>query len=503
MAIALLIHFEFSYDNYHNESERIYRVASSWPNQDFKIYATPIPLAEEIRQRVTGVEKVAIGLPQFSSTVWISPEKIFKQSKMIIADKGFIDIFKFESVAGDLHTAIIKPYTALLSQSTATKFFGEENPIGKSFKLRNKFDITVGGVYKDLPANSNLPATIILSYVENEEYLNNGDTWYFGRIPWTKLQAVTYITLEKSQSVEGLQLQLDRLAEKNINKFPENDKDVRGQLILQQLSSVHLQPEYRGSGWVSAIAPSWLWFFGSIGAIVLALACINFLNLTTAQAVTRAREVGVRKMVGAGRFELINQFLCETMLIVGLAWLVSVPLVLFSLPAINALLGKNISIDGIPSLQFLVMAVGFVVVISFLAGIYPAWFIARFKAADSLKGSSGYSSSSWLRRSLVVTQMSVSVILLVVVIAVFNQVRYVKNINLGVIRKNVLSIEIPDKQKGLALAEELRNLNSVNAVSLARTQAVSDDHWWNGISANKDENQTASVCAIHADANYY
>ena len=502
LVIALLLHFELTYDDYHNHTDRIYRISSSWPAQNFKIYATPIPLAEEIRHHTTGAEKVAMGLPQFNSTVWISPEKIFKQSKMIIAEPEFIDIFKFESVAGDLHASMAQPYTALLSQSAAIKFFGAENPIGKSFKLRSKFDITVGGVYRDLPANSNLPVSVILSYVENEEYLNNGDTWYFGHIPWTKLQAVTYILLEENHTPAAFQQQLDRVAEKNINSSPEIDRDVRGQLLLQPLSDIHLQKEYRGSGWVSAIAPSWLWFFGSIGVVVLALACINFLNLSTAQAVTRAREVGVRKVVGAGKFELINQFLCETVLLVGCAWLISIPIVTFSLPTINGLLGKSISLDPIMSLQFGFIAISSAIVISLLAGIYPAWFIARFKPADSLKGSSGYSSTAWLRKSLVVAQMGVSVILLVVVLVTLNQVKYVKNIDLGVISKNVLSLEIPDKRKGLALADQLKNLSSVKAVSLSRTQPVNDDHWWNGISTTK-ASQTTATCAIHADAHYY
>ncbi len=420
----------------------------------------------------------------------------------MIAEPGFIDLFRFESVVGDLRAAMAKPYTALLSQSVATKFFGDENPIGKSFKWRGKFDITVGGVYRDLPANSNLPASVILSYVENEEYLNNGDAWYFGRIPWTKLQAVTYLLLEENYSVQAFQQQLDRLAEKNINSSPDIDKDIRGELLLQPLSDIHLQPEYRGSGWVSAIKPSWLWFFGSIGLVVLALACINFVNLTTAQAVTRAREVGVRKVAGAGRFQLIHQFLSETILLVGFAWLISIPIVVFSLPFINQLLEKNISINPIISIPFLTVAITCVIVISLLAGIYPAWQIARFKPAESLKGSSGNLSSAWLRKSLVVAQMSVSVVLLGVVLVALNQVKYVKSIDLGVIRKNVLSVEIPDKRKGLALAHQLKALTNVEAVSLSRTQPVSDDHWWNGISVTQGS-QNTSVCAIHADAQYY
>ena len=502
IVIALLLHFELSYDDYHNHPERIYRISSSWPSQDFKIYATPIPLAEEIRQHTTGAEKVAMGLPQFSSTIWISPERIFRQSKIIIAEPGFIDLFSFEPLAGNFNATMKKPFTALLSQSAAIKFFGEENPIGKSFKFRSKFNITVGGIYRDLPANSNLPVSVILSYVENEEYLNNGDTWYFGNIPWTKLQAVTYISLEENQTAEAFQQQLNRLAEKNINSSLEIDKDVRGQLLLQALSNIHLQTEYRGSGWVSAIKPSWLWFFGSIGIVVLLLACINFLNISTAQAVTRAKEVGVRKVVGAGRFQLINQFLCETVLLVVFAWLISIPIVTFSLPAINGMLEKSISIDPIMSLPFVIAAITSVIVISLLAGIYPAWFIARFKPVDSLKGNSGNSSSAWLRKCLVVAQMGVSVILLVVVLVTLNQVKHVKNIDPGVIRKNVLSVEIPDKWKGLALAEQLKNLSSVKGVSLSRTQPINDDHWWNGISAT-EESQTSSACAIHADEHYY
>lgn len=499
LTIGLLLRHEFTYDDYHRKENRIFRVNASFPAQDFNIYATPILLADEIRQHASGVERVALALPQFTSTVWISQEKVFKQSQVIIAEPTFIDIFKFEPIVGDFHKALKKPYTALLSESTASKFFGNDNPVGKSFKFRNEFNITVEGVYKDLPSNTNLPVSAILSYVDNVKYLNNGDTWYFGQSPWVKLQACTYLLLEQRQDLEAFQTQLNRIAEKNINSSPEVDKDVKGQFLLQSLSNIHLEPEFRGP-WVRPIQPTWLWFFGGIGLIVLTLACINFLNLSTAQAMTRTREIGVRKVVGARKSQLMGQFLCETIILVFVAWVISVVLVKLFLPFINTLIEKQILFD-LWSPQLLITIAASIIVVGLLSGIYPAWVVARIRPALNLKSGQMSIGGSWSRKSLVILQLGVSMVLLVIVVVTTRQVNYIKNLDLGVITKSVIGVEIPDRKRGQTFASELMRVPGVKVVSLARTQAVNDDHWWNGISAN-EESQSITACAIHADSHY-
>ncbi len=500
LGIALLLQHELTYDDYHKNANRIYRINSSFPTQDFSIYATPIPLAEEIRQHTSGTEFVAMALPQFTSTIWISPEKVFKQSQVVIAEPAFIDIFKFETIDGDFRQALQKPFTALLSKSTAIKFFGTEDPVGKSFKFRNEFNVTIGGVYKDLPPNTNMPVDIILSYVNNEKYLNNGDTWYFGHMPWVKLQACTYVMLNERLDIEMFQSQLNRIAEKNINSASEIDKEVKGKFLLQPLSRIHLEPEFR-SPWVSPVQPMWLWFFGVIGLIVLVLACINFFNLSTAQSITRAREIGIRKVVGARRSQLVGQVLCETVLLVAVAWLLSIVLVKLLLPAINALIGKQI-LFNVWSAKLLVAIVASAIVVSLASGIYPALIIARFKPSLLLKAGQAPTGRSWLRKALVSVQLAVSMVLLVVVVAITRQVDFVKNLDLGVATKNVLGVEIPDKRRAQAFVSELMQIPGISTVSLARTQAVNDDHWWNGVSAAK-ESKTTTACVIHADSNYF
>ncbi len=503
LVIGLLLRFELRHDDYHDNVDQIYRVTAEFPNQDFSIYATPIPLADEIRRQTTGARHVALGLPQFNSTVWISPERIFKQPRMIIAEPEFIDIFKFEPVAGELRLTLTKPYTALLSESTAKKFFGDEDPLGKSFRFRSQFDITVGGVFKDLPANTNLPVSVILSFVDNEKYLNNGDTWYFGSIPWTKLQACTYVLLNDQQDAAGFQKQLDRIAEKNINSSPDIDKDVRGQLLLQRLASIHLQPSFRGGPWVSAINPSWIWFFGSIGAVVLALACINFFNLSTAQSITRAKEIAVRKVAGARKIQLVSQFLSETFLLVGVSWVISLLVVKVALPAINQLVGREISLAPLLSPQSIVFIAVSILGVCMVAGLYPAWLVARFEPATTLRtGGHKATGSSPVRRGLVVLQLGVSIVLMFIVVVITRQMDYVNQVDLGVEKDHVLSVDLPDRRKALALSSELLSVNGIKAVSFARTQPVSDDHWWNGVSSTSDS-QTSAVCAIHADAKYF
>ena len=239
--------------------------------------------------------------------------------------KHHLDVFDIKTLEGEARKALNKPFQALLSQSTANKYFGEIDPIGKVIKLQNKYLFTVAGIIEDPPANTSLPADILLSFADNLELLDNGDTWFFGDFEWVKLQTSTFVLLENESDITNIQSQITAIANKQVNANPLLSEKIHASFELQPLKEIHFDTHRFGGGpWVSAVSKSWLIFFATIGVFVLALACVNFLNLSTAKAVTRAKEVGIRKSIGALKSQLVFQFLTEAFLLVLVATLLSI-----------------------------------------------------------------------------------------------------------------------------------------------------------------------------------
>ena len=254
--IGLFVKHELSFDVYHSKTDRIYRVNSVWTEtgKQFNLYASPFPLAEAIRNDISGIETVALARPQFKAMIEISPQKIFKQDHVLIVEPAFLDIFNIEIVSGDATKALIIPYQAIVTETIAKKYFGNEDAIGKTFKYRDKFIITIGGIMRDLPSNTSLPASILLSYVPNEEFLDHGDTWYFGDFAWNKLAVVTYIVIDEKTDPRHVETQLKQIADKNINSAPTVDKAIQGSFEIQQLHDIHFDTKRFGGGpWVAAI----------------------------------------------------------------------------------------------------------------------------------------------------------------------------------------------------------------------------------------------------------
>lgn len=507
LSIGLFLRYELSFDTNHKKAARTYRVNSVWTEggKQFNLYATPMPLADVLRNEVSGLEKVVRMRPQFATVIQINDEKLFKQERVLIAEPEFLDIFQVEIIKGDGRKALETPYQAVLTESIATKYFGNDDAIGQTFKYRDKFIITVGAVIRDLPTNTSLPASVLLSYVNNEEFLANGDTWYFGDSEWTKLAACSYVIVDENSDPENIEGQLKQVAEKNINSSPVLDKLVRGDFELQPLSDIHFDTKRFGGGpWMPAVNVSWLWFFGGIGIIVLVLACINFLNLSTAQAMTRIREVGIRKSIGARRSELLGQFLGEACILTLISGIFAVVITKLSLPWLNNLLDKEIEFHPLHSPEVIFALLLFIIITAILAGFYPAWIIAKFNPVIALKsGASGAgNNTSLLRKGLVVTQFTISAGLFIVVLFISQQVEFMRSKDLGFDKSNIVNVEIGDRDKVQTFCNELLQIPGVKDVSLVRSSPISDDHWWNTISQSESADRQ-TVCAIYGDEHFF
>ncbi|HEV7781927.1 MAG TPA: ABC transporter permease, partial [Chitinophagaceae bacterium] len=505
LLIGLFIRHETSFDMYHAKADRIWRVNQVWIDdgkKDFH-FSTPFPLADAIRSDISGIENVTKVHHPFNSIIEINPLKRFKEDYLMMTDPEFLDVFDVKVLEGNAHEALREPNRALLTESTAKKYYGTEDPVGKVFKFNNKYDITVAGVIADFPGNTHLPANILLSFSSDEGYLRTS-TKHYGSVSGGS----TFIVLPKGAKADArLLASLNGIYERNVNHAPWMRKTSSMEMELQPLSDIHFNSKYAGGGqWVKAINKSWLWFFGSVGLAVLVLACINFVNLSTAQAITRAKEVGVRKTVGAGKFQLIMQFLQEALLLVFIAGILGIIITKIALPYINELTGKEITFDVFHSYLLLGSLLGGILLTALLAGFYPAWLITKFHPATTLKSGSVNSNpqSALLRKGLVITQFSISVCLLIAVLLIGKQMNYMRTKDLGFDKDNILLVDFPgDKpaKKELFHTALLQD-PQVKNISFSTSPPSGDErtHWGTVMSViGNDDPNMKRVTTIMAD----
>jgi len=503
LLIGLFLKHELSYDTYHKKADRIYRINSSWtdPGQFNKHYSTPTPLAATMRSEVTGTEAVAMWHPVDNAIIEINPQKRFSQNHVMVTEPEFLDVFDVTVLKGNAKQILKTPFQCLLTEETAKKFFGNEDPIGKTFKYKNQYNITVAGLIKDFPATTHMPATMLMSYIPDDNFINGGhDSWTF--VSGTE----TFVVMPPGQDAKKLEPQLKKIADAKINSNAGMPKGTRSDFTVQPLSDIHFNSDYAGGGqWVPAVKTSWLWFFASIGLAVLILACINFVNLSTAQALTRAKEVGVRKSIGASRYQLVIGFLREAWVLAAIAGLISIVVAKAVLPSINTLLEMEIQFDFWHSPGIWIsLGVG-VLITGILAGLYPAWITARFNPVVVLKAGStvaGDKGSAWLRRGLVVLQFSISVGLLVAVAVISQQVKFLHAKSLGFNKDNVLLVG-GDRQKFNQFANELRQIPQVNGFTFENSAPSSDGMWSTvmSLTSGDDPNRTG-VKLLVTDENY-
>lgn len=501
--IGLFITYELSFDSYHEKAKRTFRITSVW-NDFGKVnahFSTPFPLAEEIRKTVSSVEHVTHIHHPREPIIEINAHKKFKQERVMMTDPEFLDVFNVSLIEGNAHETLRTPYQAVLTESTAKKFFGNENPIGKTFTYNDKFKITVGAIIKDFPGNTHLPASMLMSLSNDESFVQTSIT-NFGSVSGGS----TFIVVPERTNLKSIRSSITAIYNRTINSDPGLPKNVRAGAEIQPLSDVHFNSKYAGGGqWIQAFDKTWLWFFGSVGLAVLVLACINFVNLSTAQAITRAKEIGVRKSVGAGRLQLITQFLFEAWLLVFVAGILAIFIAKAALPYINNLGSKQIRFDIFHSPQLISALLAGILVTGLLAGLYPAWLISKYHPAVTLKSAQVPTDpkSSFLRKGLVVLQFTISIGLLIALMFMGKQMNFLKQKNLGFDKDNIVILPVPEKAKQEIFANELRKIRGVREVSFSTSPPNGSGHWGTVMSlTDGDDAGRQPVTTILGDHNY-
>jgi len=427
MAICILILLwvqdELNFDRFHENAENIYRVNMNDQNYGVVWPIVSIPVGPALKQEFPEVID-SVRVSDFRDLVTREEKKYDEIGAYV--DPSFFEIFSFPFVKGDSKTALSAPFAIVISQEMAKKFFGTEDPLGKNLKLNNALDFTVTGVIKDMPQNSHLHFDFLIPFEIFEKRDRDPSNW--GRF-----QVYTYVMLQDNTPSKDFENKIaGLLQEHNLREGPK--------LELEPLTRIHLYGVDGGG------EMRYVYVFSIIAVFILVIACINFMNLTTARSSTRAKEVGMRKVTGAQRADLIKQFMGESVLLSLIALTFSVVLVILLLPAFNNLADKHLVLNPQGNWSLLLGFVAIVLFSGLLAGSYPALFLSSFKPVNILSGSliqtSGRTKKTVFRKALVVIQFSISVFLIISTFVIFKQLHFIQNINLGYQKEHIITIPL-------------------------------------------------------------
>jgi putative ABC transport system permease protein len=435
MACCILIFIwvkdELSFDRFHENAESIFRVTEhqySSSGDYFPVAVTPWPLAEALKDDFPEITESA-RLRIVSGGLISYGDKKFYENNFVAVDPSFLKMFSFPLAEGDISTALTEPHTILITKETAARYFGNEDPLEKVLTFHNQYDFKVTGVLEDVPHNSHIKFDFLVPFASTLRDFGWTDSW--GTNNYT-----TYVQLGDNASVQ-------RISEKISDYLKKNNPQTGTKLILQPLTDIHLRSDYAIDLYGSTEEKSlYVYAFSAIALFVLFIACINFMNLSTARSEKRSKEVGLRKVVGARRHNIIAQFYGESLFMTIIAFVAAVFLVYLLLPSFNNVSGKQLTFDSMKEPVFLLGLLGIMLLTGLASGSYPAFVQSSFKPVDSLKGLgpriSPKSGKSTPRRTLVVIQFTLSIILVVGTLVVYKQIRFMLNKNLGYEKESIV-----------------------------------------------------------------
>lgn len=453
LVIFLVVRNELSYDNY-AKADRIYRVTLN--AIDFNSNVS-LAIAPKMRNDFPELEQVTQVMYSKEVMVKVNNNR-FRDNDFAFADEHFTSVFDFNWIAGDPKTALNEPNAIVLTETLAHKYFGDANPMGRVINIENQINAKVTGVIKDLPGNRSLPLQMIVSLETIKSQIKNNmdNFWNIGG------GFFTFILLPPNSSIKNIQSKVPAFLRKNWSI----EKDVR--LPMQPIKEIHFDQRYINNVITPTSKNTYYALFG-VAMLIIITACINFINLATAQAIKRSKEVGVRKVLGAMRSQLITQFMGETTVLVLIALVLGVSGAALFLTEAGAWL--NINIDARQLQEPLVIGIiaGLTIVIILLSGLYPSFVLSAFQPVSSLKSGSagGFRRGFTLRKGLVVSQFAISQILIVGTLVVANQMDYFENQDLGFKKDAIISIYVPNEAKSEVLRQQLTNTPGVQQISFS------------------------------------
>lgn len=426
--VILYIRYEFSYESFHKNADNIYRVnvVHNHPKGVYRLSHSMVPLGKTLITELPEV-KGFTRIEDFGRSLVTYKNKKFYETNMILADQGIFDLFTIPVLNGDMNSALSKKYSIVLSKSAALKYFGDENPVGQTLLIDNEMSLTVSAIIKDFPENTHLSADFIISYNTlseefGEDFMNN----------WVTTRLMTYILLPDNPNLRYLERKITDVMNAH------SSTEVTRSLELEQFSRIHLYSDVSMYGNINNI-----YLFLAIGILILLIASINFMNLSTARSSRRANEVGLRKVVGANYLQLIRQFLGESIIISFVAMVMALLIVNIILPIFKNLTEQALEFPALTDWNFYGLLLLITLIVGIISGSYPAFYLSGFKPVNILKGKqiSGRKNRN-LRRILVVIQFSIAIVLIISTLSIRDQLAYMLNTGLGFQKKQIVVLPL-------------------------------------------------------------
>lgn len=463
LVIALFIQHKLSYDRFFEGAEHVFRLIRADLDEGIDNTSMPVGLAPALKEHFPEIEHFVLVQAPGEALFSVENTRLLVE-RVALASDAFFDVFPHAFLRGNPETALTLPNHIVLTESLAQRLFGREDPVGKIVTYENRTDLRVSGVIKDIPSNTHFRFDAIRSFSKR-----NRDWWIDVALKWrASARLFTYLRLQNGISAESLEAKVTAFEEANKpdGAFLKDEPPI----TLQALTRIHLYSKSAPD-----IAPQsdirYLFLFGIVGLLILLIACINYINLATARAVRRAREVGIRKVVGASRAQLVRQFLSEALLVSLCASAVALLLVRLVLPLLSELVGQEITSDSAPLWQAVVVLFVVVTLVGMLSGWYPALYLSRFRPTAVLtgRGTGLRAGSATLRKALIVFQFAASLALIISMLTIQKQLDYVKNKRLGFDKEYVVLVHnisgVSSQQD--AFKQEILSSPHIMAVSMS------------------------------------
>jgi len=497
--IFLYIRHELSYDKFHQNAKDIYRVymhqkGNVWHGTDFWNTTAPIvapTLKNDFPEIINAVRIV------HSSKIVAYNNRTFNEKGVFSVDPEFLRMFSFPLVKGNPAIALEAPFSMLITEKIALKYFGDENPVGKVMKIDNEFDFIVAGVLKNVPDNSHMKFNILLPF---QTHLKHFATWV-DQNSWGASFHKTYIQFPDNYNTEEFKIKLVDFSKRYLHT---PDRRLECNFHIQLMNDIHLHGnlvgEFESNGDIR-----YVYIFSAIAVLILIIACLNYINLSTAHAVKRMKEIGLRKVIGADRQILIKQFFGESFLITAAAVIISIFLVWLIIPVFNSAINRNISFNVLTDFSLGLFITSITIITGLVSGSYPALYLSSFQPVKVLKGIKVTLSNRNLafRNILVVAQFFISISLIIATIVVYRQMFFIKQTNLGFEHEYIINIPLSGSSANsrVAFKNELITNHLISDATLSgnpiQVGSLATAGW-----EGKEESEWAQVYLANVDYNF-
>jgi putative ABC transport system permease protein len=488
MFIFLWVMDELNFDRFNKNGDRLYRVEEDqkYSNGLYHVGVTPWPSGPVWKENIPEIEN-SCRISRVNLLMrW--NDKIFNESKILAVDSTFFRMFTFILKEGNKESVLKDPQSIVISEAMALKYFGRTDPVGKSLQVNNAEVFQVTGIMKDMPKNSYIEADFLIpfSYMKKSRYYSED---------WSSNSIETYVLLTKGTDPALINSKLTKVVREHA---PEGTTDF----VLFPFLKIHLH-SYWGFGHPPGAIVN-IWIFSSVALLVLIIACINFMNLSTARSAARAKETGLRKLNGAYRKDLVLQFFGESLLYASAGMILAISMVAAFLRPFNMLTGKTFAVTDLVTPVFIICAVVITVLTSILAGSYPAFVLSSFKPINVLRSSMTGGNSVYFRKATVVFQFIISIILILFTIVTYRQLKYMQGKSLGFDKENLIFIEMKGTMKDFypVIKQEFLTDPSIVAVTASTNPphdigSNADNIWWEGKQA--EDHSLVSMAGVDFD----